>query len=80
MMTGGGLAAVRWRECMGIEPTQPDKGQVADGFEDRGSHQAPSTPPLVSSPTSREHEPIRLALDDNADLDRLGHQRKVLVD
>ena len=54
---------------MGIEPTQPDKGQVADGFEDRESHQAPSTPL-----TSRKHETVRLAFHHGTDLDPLGNE------
>ena len=35
-----------WRECMGIEPTQPGGSRVACGFEDRDGHQAASTPLL----------------------------------
>src|SRR4051812_29129826 len=35
-----------WRECMGIEPTQPGVSRVACGFEDRDGHQAAS-PPLL---------------------------------
>ena len=40
---------IRTREWMGVEPTAACAVQPATGFEDRGSHRAPTTPILSTS-------------------------------
>lgn len=38
------LFGMYWRDCVGIEPTEPDT-QAPQGFEDPGGHQSPIQPP-----------------------------------
>lgn len=38
------LFVMYWRDCVGIEPTEPDT-QAPQGFEDPGGHQSPIQPP-----------------------------------
>jgi hypothetical protein len=40
-----------WREWMGVEPTAARSARPATGFEDRGSHRAPTTPTNVMRET-----------------------------
>jgi len=40
-----------WREWMGVEPTAARSARPATGFEDRGSHRAPTTPTNVMRKT-----------------------------
>ena len=65
-----------WRECMGIEPTQPDVVRSRDGFEDRESHQAPSTPVTVTQ--ARDRASPRATTSPIAHGPR--NERKILLD
>ena len=58
----------RWRECMGIEPTQPDVVRSRTVLKTRESHQAPSTPHGVTQ--ARDRAFVR---DDFTDLDAPGN-------
>src|ERR1043166_1090058 len=69
VMRKSGLVA--WRECMGIEPTQPTVRQVACGFEDRDGHQAASTPLL------HDHQAVGPGRSDVSDSRCAGHGGKI---
>src|ERR1041385_1700991 len=62
---------VAWRECMGIEPTQPAVRRVACGFEDRDGHQAASTPLL------HDLEPVGPSATHFSNASRPGHGGKI---
>src|SRR5690349_4472848 len=60
-----------WRECMGIEPTQPDVVRSRTVLK---TVRATRLHPLPRA--SRKHETVLLTRDHSADLDAFGNQRK----
>jgi len=63
----------RWRECMGIEPTQPDVVRSRTVLK---TVRATRLHPLPAA--SRKHETVMLLLENLTDLDGVGNERKIL--
>src|SRR5437764_13451305 len=65
----------RWRECMGIEPTQPDVVRSRTVLK---TVRATRLHPLPAA--SRKHETVMLLRGNLTDLDAFGNERKIVGD